>query len=443
MTTGVPPTGQLCPIDLVPVTGTGTRCTGCNVLYHAECLLSAGGCATPGCPGAGVRSEPKKSAPVPSGGGPNKTVLFAGVGLLAVVGIVAAVIFGGGGGGGGGGGDDDDDDGGFIVGSTATPLSPTRPGATGSTDQASPSPTGTATPTPTAPPTPKAVQITDALQISTGLSFAGKAGNGGITISVRSPSGGVDDAGFNLAKANKDVQGNPVPGERLGYRSTDNTGKAVFEVPPGEYIILGDLNGYNWGTLATENGTAGIVVTAGQTTAVTISMGIVVVNLSTPDGGINNEGTALYLQRPDVNGKLVRGSQVGYRSTANTGQTSYLVTPGKYILRAELRGYNWGDLAEGGGTTNVEVRPAAETVVRVSMGRLTALVGANTCVQVYLQGTSSSGAPVRQDQVANSCADNTGRASFHLTKGTYAVRVRDVEYFGITVPEGGEAEFRP
>ena len=129
----------------------------------------------------------------------------------------------------------------------------------------------------------------------------------------------------------KDVDGNPIIGDRIGYDRTDNTGIMNFDLTPGIYDVeIGDLAGVKWGEPLNR------VVQASNTTSVVVSLGRVTIGLKGADGKpITGRYVALYLQKKDVAGNVTKGDRIVYDRTDNAGLLSWDVTAGNYILEIE------------------------------------------------------------------------------------------------------------
>ena len=60
----------------------------------------------------------------------------------------------------------------------------------------------------------------------------------------------------------------------------------------------------------------------------------------------------------------------------------------------------------------------------------------NKFVRLLFQETDASGNPAAGDTVSDGYTDNTGMISFHVTPGTYALRIGDNYYYNIAVRSG-------
>jgi predicted GNAT family acetyltransferase len=239
-----------------------------------------------------------------------------------------------------------------------------------------------------------------------------------------------------------DALGHPVPGNNIGGNYTDNTGTTTIELPPGRFIVIANVTGYPWGTLPTADGLSNVPVQPGQLTRIVVQMGSITFTATTVDSVISGHGVAFDLQKTSAPGKPVEGANVAGGYTDNTGTYTSVLSPGPYVVMSSFQGYNWGDLSDGQGTTNVQVRPGKDTVVNVRLGRIRVATVAGTLVQVYMQTTASNGSPTAGAGVASGYADNTGYWLTDVTAGTYVVTFGEKTQFGIVVVSGQVANLR-
>lgn len=259
---------------------------------------------------------------------------------------------------------------------------------------------------------------------------------GAVQVSLVDPDGPVEGWGVGIYESRLDATGQQVTGDRLTDGSTDNTGTWLQELPPGEYIITGDLSGNGWGDLAGGQGQTRVIVEPGRVTRLAVSMGFVIVQLARMDGPLVDHKATIYLQTRDVLDQPALGHRVDEAYTDNTGAVRFRVTPGTYVVTADLPGYNWGDLSSRQGVTGVEVAPLGEPVVRDVLGRIRLDAPEETEVSVHYQETTASGDRVLGDRIDSGYTDNTGSWSIDLTEGDYGVRIGDVETTGVHVTSG-------
>lgn len=302
----------------------------------------------------------------------------------------------------------------------------------------SPTPSSTSSPTPTV--VPKSTQVTPALAVTLGLPYSPRTPTtgGNLTINVTSVGGPVRGAYFDVFKTKEDARGQPVPGDGVTGGGTDNSGVVTMALPAGTYIVTSNLKGVNWGNLQERPGVSGIVVEGGKSTVLNVQFGRIKVVFTTVDGVLRGQYVDVYAQATDAKGNAVTGAAVTGDGTDNTGIVGFDLVPGTYVLVSNVRGANWGDLAEKKGKANVTVQPGAETVITVSMGRL--VVTTSNYVDVYLQDIASSGAPVRGQGVTGDGPGNLGRVQFDLTPGTYAITTSGTTTFNVVVQAGKVTE---
>ena len=280
------------------------------------------------------------------------------------------------------------------------------------------------------------VPITPAVTETIGLPYAGTAGAGAIEVDVLSSSGPQGNVYVEVDLAKTDPQGAPVPGGQVNSGRTDGTGAATIELPPGKFIVLVNLPGNAWGNLSTADGLSGVPVLPGQLTRVAIQLGSITFAATTVDGIVANQYVEIDLQKANALGKPVEGDQVASGRTDNTGTYTAVVTPGVYVVKSSFDGYNWGDLSDAQGATNVKVVSGRLTKVGVQLGRIRVGTVANTYVEVDLQTISASGSPTAGSEVASGRTDNTGFWAADLTAGTYVVKVAAQTVTGVVVAPG-------
>ena len=136
----------------------------------------------------------------------------------------------------------------------------------------------------------------------------------------------------------------------------------------------------------------------------------------------------IYNQKQDLAGKWVSDNEVARDSTDKTGQISFDVGPGSYIVAADFSGYNWGTAADRNGQASVTVEAGKTTQLTLTLARLTigflrgdGSVITNQYVQLFRQKQDLAGNWVAADQVSYGRTDNAGILFFDLTPGYYLV----------------------
>jgi hypothetical protein len=143
----------------------------------------------------------------------------------------------------------------------------------------------------------------------------------------------------------------------------------------------------------------------------------------------------VYTQRQDLAGNWVVDDQVDGSSTDSTGQVSFDLDPGSYIVSRNIDGYNWGDASDRKGKADVRVVASRVTTVRITLARL--IVGFahgdgtpidDKYVRVYTEKQDVAGNWVTSENVAGSSTDNTGTVTFDLAPGHYIVSANFTGY---------------
>lgn len=324
--------------------------------------------------------------------------------------------------------------------STAEPTATPSPGPT-STARTSGANDTLALTAPAVTPTPTATTVatTASQEVKTGgvktggvkmdmvPSGATKTGQGQLALSFAGVDSSINGLYVEVFTSKLDARQQPAAGERVESGRT-SAGSVVFDLPPGDYVVLADLPGYNWGTLTTGEGMANVVVEAGKATNLMVRLGQVTVTATNVDRVISGQYVEIYTQTPDVNGNMVTGVQVDSGRTDNTGSVSFDLTQGEYIVVSDFPGYNWGDATGTDGEAGVVVTAGEKRVVAVSLGQVaTAVRGADgkAAVGVYLalftQVPDASGNPVPGEQVDSGRTSNTGIWRGDVSPGTYCV----------------------
>ena len=90
------------------------------------------------------------------------------------------------------------------------------------------------------------------------------------------------NTGVELSFQAVDINGDPMLGQRVGETTSGSSGAATFNVAPGQYIVLIRLPGVHFRPDLSWPGLANLTVIAGQTTQVSVAMGMVVSSISAP-----------------------------------------------------------------------------------------------------------------------------------------------------------------
>ena len=326
-----------------------------------------------------------------------------------------------------------------------TPTMTTTPTAT-----ATATATPTDTPTPTATPEPEApldaegeIPSAYALQVIDGSTESGK---GKLVVQIMYGDGRpLTNHMVRVYSQKQDISGNWVMDTRLAERRTDNAGLVEFSLQPGEFIVRTDYPGYNWGNSIDTQGLHSVPLEVGRVTQLRLSLGHLVVGFRRGDGSaISNQLVRIYRQKLDVGGQwVVDGSPIREGRTDNSGSVGFTMVPGRYIIRSDFAGYNWGNAYDVKGLVGFAVPPGQVSPMIYDLGRLVVgLTGSdgsaltNKLVRVYLQRLDLNGNPVVGSEAGSGRTDNAGMLNFNLTHGLYAVRIDDNYVFNIPLESG-------
>lgn len=317
------------------------------------------------------------------------------------------------------------------------------------------------TPSPTPNPPPESATSPPAILLSSGAESVSISqqvcttpeGKGTLSVGLRYDDGKPMVNWVYVYTQKKDVVGNWVADSQVTNKQTDNAGRVIFNLTPGNYALKIDgLIGHNWGNMVNEIGQAEVPVKMGYCTDVTVILGSLTLQMTYADGKpIVNWDIEVWPQKLDVTGKWVQGMQGSSKQTDNNGITRFDLTPGQYALIIhDGIGYPWGNPFGDGGKFNVVVRSGEATVKRVDTGRLTVGVTASkgeaardVLVSVSIQKKDSAGNWIQDGRTYGKQTDSSGFVSFDLPPGQYAIRFRlpsaneDRYIYNITV-NGGE-----
>jgi serine/threonine protein kinase len=321
---------------------------------------------------------------------------------------------------------------------TATPTRTATPKATPSAT-ASPRPTATATP-PTASPTAEGTQVTEqpgktvtyttypGVDPATGISVTYETvtgvdeGEGVLEIEARYPGGSLARPSLEVYSQKEDVDGKPLFGDWKWSPSIPSDGTAAQTMKAGTYAIkfpLGYEGPWNWG----------YEVRAGEKTHVLVIVSWLSITVRRADDTLVRPWVDVYKQRYDVDNQPIRGDRQTGGGIGETGIIYFELTPGRYVLDVDVKGYDWGSL-------NNEAKPGTGSAIELELGRLQYEI-TGEWVQVYRQETDVDGAPILGDDVEGKNPDNAyGAAVFDLTPGVYAVKAGDSTVFGVEIRPG-------
>lgn len=303
-----------------------------------------------------------------------------------------------------------------------------------STEPTAPTPTPrpTESPEPTAtavPPTATQAQVMSGVTMDIAPSQSTQSGQGLLSVSFAGTTEPISGLYVEVYSSALNVLQAPTAGERVESGRTGSTGSVVFDLAPGEYVVIADLRGYSWGTLTTGEGMANVIVQDGHSTNLSVRLGRLIVTAASVDQAISGQYVEVYTQRPDANGNWVPGDRVDSGRTDNTGSISFNLTQGQYIVVSDYRGYNWGNASGAEGEADIAVQPGEETVVTVRLGRVVATVrdaegaaASDAYLELHTQVLDATGKLAPGERVDSGRTDNTGIWRADVTPGTYCVQ---------------------
>lgn len=143
---------------------------------------------------------------------------------------------------------------------------------------------------------------------------------------------------------------------------------------------------------------------------------------------INNHYVRISTQKKDLSDQWVVDQEITNAYTDNTGTISFDVAPGRYIVRSDFSGYNWGTARDVMGQADVPIEAGQITQLTISLSRLTVgflradgSIISNQYVRVWKQKRDLAGHWVTDNEVINGYTDNTGLVGFDLAPGYYIV----------------------
>lgn len=277
--------------------------------------------------------------------------------------------------------------------------------------------------------------------IGSGVSIEQGTGNG-LRVEMLGPNGEPwENVYIAVKKQLPDATGNPSMGGDIKGGHINKQGQINFDIAEGDYVVCSSENpGYYW---TQRECVYNITVTSDNVTIVRHQVGALELSLSYANGlPVENGNYEICTEKKDVSGNPVIDRCQGYR-TDNTGANTVWRTPGLYIVKLDLRGYNWGNLVSAKGSIDNEVRKGITTHINVQLGQL--VIGLTTPdgkpnisanLELFTQKTAVNGSPTIADRVWNGRTDNGGYATIDLTQGKYALKIGETILFNIPVEWG-------
>lgn len=277
--------------------------------------------------------------------------------------------------------------------------------------------------------------------IGTGIDITQIPGNG-LRVELLGPSGEPwENVYVRVYEQQDDASGNPSIGQEIGNGRINKQGQLDLELSDGVYVVCSsEMPGYGW----TEKGCVyNVKVESGNLTVVRHQVGNLEVAISDANNEPwNNVYFEICTQKEDVNGYPVTNDCKGIR-TDNTGVGNAWLTPGLYIIKLDLTGYNWGDLVSSKGDVDIYVQKGSTNRVSIQMGQL--IIGlskpdggpdTNVYLEVFTQKTAVNGEPTTANRIWTGRTDNGGYAEIDLTKGEYALRIGEDILYNIPIEWG-------
>lgn len=116
-----------------------------------------------------------------------------------------------------------------------------------------------------------------------------------------------------------------------GY--TSNTGTKTFNITAGNYLVIADFKGYNWGNAVDTEGMSNIPAWAGEEYKLITYLSRLVIKLKDVDNNPIVDGyVAVFYQDVDVSGNPTLGKSITWDYTGNTGSAAFDLTPGVYAF---------------------------------------------------------------------------------------------------------------
>ena len=192
--------------------------------------------------------------------------------------------------------------------------------------------------------------------------------------------------------------------------------------------------------------TPALVVTKGLGYVGDTGTGGIEVDVVTPGGVSDRYVVEADSVKSDVNGHSVPGDRADSSQTDNTGGALMSVSPGHYIVLADLPGANWGEETAADGEV-IDVTTGQTTRLTITLGKITfeaktvdkALQFQNA--YLYFPTPNVAGREVKGKSIDSSSTDNTGSTTFTVTPGTYALASQFAGYnWGSLYDDMGSAQ---
>lgn len=274
---------------------------------------------------------------------------------------------------------------------------------------------------------------------------------GRLSVAVRDAKGrGLGGKWVGMYLQKEDVTGNPIRGDRILEGRTDITGALAWDVTAGKYAVgIGDIFGARWGEELNHE------IKPGQTTRILLTLGRLTVGLQDADGrAIAGRWVGLSLQKRDISGNIVKGDRFLEGRTSSTGQISWDVTAGRYVLEIENVGAlldvpvqaGFETVTDGRSVATSEIlvtrpsrattldippplkvsqQPSDKSGLRVNIRYADGAPKRGSWVGIYRQIADVSGNPIKGDRLAEGRTDDAGTVFFALPAGTYSVQLGD------------------
>ncbi|GAB1470231.1 hypothetical protein MASR2M66_11080 [Chloroflexota bacterium] len=278
--------------------------------------------------------------------------------------------------------------------------------------------------------------------IGSGVEIYQESGDSGLKIiMLTADSKPWEDAYFEVYEQKIDVAGNPSQGDRIKYGSINLQGELIFEIEPGTYSVCPPELGYGWTSLGC---IYNVQIVSGSQTVVKVQSGKLEFVIIRADGTPSEDVYAeIYTQQDNASGQPVTDDRVWYGNTDNTGTFIKNLAPGNYSLVIDLRGYNWGNLADRYGQADISINKGTTTTIVVKMGRLSfgitdasGLPANNVYLEVYTQKKDVNGNPALDQRIWYGNTDESGVVTVSLTQGQYAVKINNQILYDVPLEWG-------
>lgn len=278
--------------------------------------------------------------------------------------------------------------------------------------------------------------------IGSGVEIYQEAGGSGLKIiMLTSDAKPWEDSYFEVYEQKIDAVGNPSQGKRIKYGSINLQGELIFELETGVYAVCPPELGYGWTSLGC---IYNVQIVSGSQTVVKVQSGkIEFVIIKADETPVEDVYAEIFTQQENASGQPVTDKRVWYGRTDNTGTFTKNLTPGNYSLVIDLRGYNWGNLADRYGQADIPIKKGETTTIVVNMGRLSfgitntnGLPANNVYIEVYTQKKDVNGNPALDQKIWYGSTDESGVVTVGLTQGQYAVKIDDHVLYDVPVEWG-------